>query len=63
VARGCGGRVHKLKGFEQNGFQSWRVAIGDILDAGRWLVAQGIADPSKLTVVYFTARWTAMSAY
>lgn len=34
-----------------NGFKSWRIAIGDILDAGRWLVSQGIADPSKLTVV------------
>lgn len=35
----------------QNGFRSWRVAIGDVLDAGRWLVAAGIADPAKLAVV------------
>ncbi len=34
-----------------NGFRSWRVAIGDVLDAGRWLTAQGIADPAKLAVV------------
>ena len=37
--------------FEQNGFKSWRIAIGDVLDAGRWLVARGIADPGKLAVV------------
>jgi dipeptidyl aminopeptidase/acylaminoacyl peptidase len=37
--------------FEQNGFKSWPVAIGDVLDAGRWLVAQGIADPAKLAVI------------
>ena len=37
--------------FQKNGFQSWRAAIGDVNDAGRWLVAQGIADPKKLAVV------------
>jgi dipeptidyl aminopeptidase/acylaminoacyl peptidase len=37
--------------FQRNGFQSWRTAIGDVNDAGRWLVAQGIADPAKLAVV------------
>ena len=37
--------------FQQNGFKSWRIAIGDVLDAGRWLVSQGIADPAKLAVV------------
>lgn len=37
--------------FQQNGFRSWPTAVGDVLDAGRWLVAQGIADPSKLGVV------------
>jgi dipeptidyl aminopeptidase/acylaminoacyl peptidase len=35
----------------RNGFRSWRVAIGDVLDAGRWLIAQGIADPARLCVV------------
>lgn len=34
-----------------NAFQSWQQAIGDIADAGKWLIAQGIADPSKLAVV------------
>jgi dipeptidyl aminopeptidase/acylaminoacyl peptidase len=37
--------------FKQNGFRSWPTAIGDVLDAGRWLVAQGIARPDKLAVV------------
>ncbi|MDB5690958.1 MAG: peptidase prolyl oligopeptidase [Alphaproteobacteria bacterium] len=36
--------------FLKNGFQSWRTAIGDVDDAGRWLVAQGIADPGKLAI-------------
>ncbi len=34
----------------KNGYRSWRTAIGDVVDAGRWLVAQGIADPAKLTI-------------
>jgi acetyl esterase/lipase len=34
----------------QNGYRSWRTAIGDVVDAGRWLVAQGIADPARLTI-------------
>ena len=33
-----------------NGYRSWRTAVGDVVDAGRWLVAQGIADPAKLTI-------------
>ncbi len=37
--------------FRNQGFKSWKVAIGDVLDAGRWLVAQGIADPKKLAAV------------
>jgi dipeptidyl aminopeptidase/acylaminoacyl peptidase len=37
--------------YMRNGFQSWRAAIGDIDDAGRWLVTQGIAAPNKLAVV------------
>lgn len=36
--------------FMKNGFQSWRTAIGDVNDAGRWLVGQGIADPNKLAI-------------
>jgi len=35
--------------FINNGFKSWQIAIGDVLDAGRWLVAQG-ADPQKLAI-------------
>ncbi|MET1110095.1 MAG: S9 family peptidase [Allosphingosinicella sp.] len=37
--------------YQKNGFQSWRTAIGDVNDAGRWLVGQGIADPAKLAIV------------
>ena len=36
--------------FVDNGFRSWKVAIGDVCDGGRWLVAQGIADPARLAV-------------
>ncbi len=37
--------------FNENGFRSWQIAIGDVLDAGHWLIAQGIADPAKLGIV------------
>ncbi len=35
----------------RNGFKSWNVAIGDINDGARWLVAQGMANPDKLAIV------------
>lgn len=37
--------------FQKNGFQNWRTAIGDVNDAGRWLVQQGIAQPGGLAVL------------
>ena len=37
--------------FANNGFRAWELAIGDVADAGRWLVKQGIADPAKLGIV------------
>ncbi len=37
--------------FQENGYKSWRTAVGDIVDAGRWLVSEGIANPSKLAIV------------
>jgi dienelactone hydrolase len=37
--------------FQQNGFRSWQLAIGDVLAAGHWLVKQGIADPTKLGIL------------
>jgi len=37
--------------FQRNGFKSWRTAIGDIDDAGRWLLSQGIAAPDRLAIV------------
>ena len=36
--------------YKENGFKSWKTAIGDVNDAGRWLVAQGIAAPDKLAI-------------
>lgn len=36
--------------FQDNGFQSWRTAIGDVNDAGRWLQSQGIAAPDKMAI-------------
>lgn len=36
--------------FEKNGFQSWRAAIGDVDDAGRWLVSSGVASADKLAI-------------
>jgi dienelactone hydrolase len=37
--------------YQHNGFKSWPTAIGDVLDAGRWLIAQGIAAPGKIGIV------------
>ena len=37
--------------FEKNGFQSWPIAMNDVLDAGHWLVQQGIATPAHLAIV------------
>lgn len=37
--------------FKDNGFKSWRIAIGDVTDGGRWLKSQGIAAPDKLAIV------------
>lgn len=37
--------------FGKNGFKAWDTAIGDVNDAGRWLVEQGIADPDKMGAV------------
>ncbi len=34
-----------------NGYHSWSIAVGDVLDGGRWLVSQGIANPRMLGVV------------
>ena len=36
--------------FVNNGFKSWRTAIGDVNAAGKWLVAQGVADPARLGI-------------
>ncbi|MFC3785129.1 dipeptidyl aminopeptidase/acylaminoacyl peptidase [Sphingopyxis italica] len=36
--------------YQRNGFQSWRTAVGDVADAGRWLVAEG-APAGRLSIV------------
>jgi acetyl esterase/lipase len=37
--------------YQQNGFQSWKSAISDVNDSGRWLVSKGIASADKLAIV------------
>ncbi len=37
--------------FGRNGYQSWDVAVGDVNDAGKWLISQGIANPDGLAIV------------
>ncbi len=59
TARGCAVLQPNYRGssgygeawFGRNGYQAWDVAIGDVNDAGRWLVSQGIADPQRLAIV------------
>jgi dipeptidyl aminopeptidase/acylaminoacyl peptidase len=36
--------------FANNGFRGWKTSVGDVCDAGRWLIAQGMADAAKLGV-------------
>ena len=36
--------------YGRNGYQEWTTAIGDVNDAGRWLVSEGIADPTKMAI-------------
>lgn len=35
----------------ENGFRSWKTAVGDVAASGRWLLEQGIADPKTLAIV------------
>jgi len=37
--------------FRKNGFQSWRTAIGDVNDGGRWLISQGVARADQLAIM------------
>jgi dipeptidyl aminopeptidase/acylaminoacyl peptidase len=37
--------------YQENGFQSWRTSIGDVTDAGKWLISEGIAKPEALSIV------------
>jgi dipeptidyl aminopeptidase/acylaminoacyl peptidase len=36
--------------FANNGFRGWKASVGDVCDAGRWLISQHMADASKLGV-------------
>jgi acetyl esterase/lipase len=36
--------------YGRNGFKAWETAIGDVNDAGRWLIEQKIANPEKLAI-------------
>jgi dipeptidyl aminopeptidase/acylaminoacyl peptidase len=36
--------------YQKNGFQSWRLAIGDVNDGARWLIKEGIADSGKMAI-------------
>jgi len=37
--------------FGRNGFQAWELAVGDVNDAGRWLISEGIADSDQLAIM------------
>ena len=37
--------------YVENGFKSWKTAIGDITDGARWAVKEGIADPDRMAIV------------
>jgi dipeptidyl aminopeptidase/acylaminoacyl peptidase len=39
------------KWYQNNGFQSWKLAVGDIVDGGRWLTSKQGGDPTKLSIV------------
>ena len=36
--------------YRQNGFQSWKTAIGDVNDSGHWLISEGIASADKIAI-------------
>jgi dipeptidyl aminopeptidase/acylaminoacyl peptidase len=36
--------------FKENGFKSWKIAIGDVVAAGHWLIDQGV-DPQRLGIL------------
>jgi dipeptidyl aminopeptidase/acylaminoacyl peptidase len=37
--------------FRNNAFHDWEVAMGDVRDAGRWLIDEGKVDPARLAIV------------
>lgn len=47
--RGSAGYGDEFLG--ENAFRDWKMAMSDISDSAKYLVAQGIADPNKLAIV------------
>ncbi|HET9397380.1 MAG TPA: alpha/beta fold hydrolase [Sphingomicrobium sp.] len=47
--RGSAGYGDEFLG--ENAFRDWKTAMSDISDSGKYLVAQGIADPGKLAIL------------
>jgi dienelactone hydrolase len=47
--RGSDGYGDSWRG--RHGFKDWRTSVDDVVDAGHWLVSEGIADPKKLFIV------------
>jgi len=47
--RGSDGYGDSWRG--KHGFRDWRTSVNDVVDAGHWLVKEGIADPNRLFVV------------
>ena len=37
--------------YQKNGFQSWKLAVGDVNDAARYLLSQKIAAPGKVAIL------------
>ena len=37
--------------YKDNGFKSWKIAMGDVNDGARWMVAQQLAPADKLAIV------------
>jgi len=47
--RGSDGYGDSWRG--EHGFKDWRTSINDVVDAGHWLVSEGIANPNQLFIV------------
>lgn len=48
--------------YQRNGFQSWRTAVGDVVDAGRWLLGQGVPAEKLSTVGWSYGGYAALQS-